>query len=228
MKKALFTVAIAAIIGAVPLASSYAEESISTTTTTTTAPTTTTTTTVVPTTTTAPVVTTTTLSPAQIKYLEVLKVNSMVYNHDDPVPAMAAYRIVARHRGWTPSQIKSWETAIANIMMGESGFCPNVLRGAVLANPKGCVLKRQGRYSDAGFGQLIGIHYRLSKKNPGAGWLCREEGLCSKWQIINSPYQSMTALLALIERSGTKGWCYNRAARRYHRIACNNPGMNVG
>lgn len=164
---------------------------------------------------------------AQIRYLRAVQVNNIVYNWGDPKPAMEAFRLVALNRGWTEKQIKSWEIAIANIMMGESGFCPNVLRGAVMANPKGCVLKRQGRHSDAGFGQLIGIHYKLSTRNPAAGFLCREEGMCSKWQIIASPYNSMLALVALIERSGTGPWCYNNFARRYHRIACSNPGMNV-
>jgi len=191
---------------------------------------------VVPTTTTAPVVIPAPapkpqlkpFTPAQIRYLSVLHVNNLKYNWNDPKPAMEAFRIVAsqRPRPWLPKEIKSWEIAIANIMMGESGFCPNVLRGAVMANPNGCVVKRQGRYEDAGFGQLIRIHYKVTR--PGTGWLCLQEGLCSKWEIIASPYNSMTALVALIERSGTQPWCFNSWARRYHRIACSNPGMDVG
>ena len=226
MKKALLTVAIAAIIGAVPVMSSFAEDATSTTTTT--APTTTTT--VVPTTTTAPVVTTTTapkpLTEAQVRFLRIQRVNHLTYNHGDYKPALEAFRLVATNRGWTPAQIKSWETAVINIMMGESGFCPNVLRGAVIANPKGCVLKKQGKHQDAGFGQLIRINYKHT--SPGTGWLCAQEHLCSKWDIIASPYNSMTALVALIERSGTHPWCYNRWARRYHRPACTHPGMDVG
>ena len=188
-----------------------------------------------PPTTTVPVTTTTVkpkpkpkpLTTEQVRYLRAVQVNSLVYNWGDPKPAMEAFRLVALNRGWTPAQIKSWEIAIANIMMGESGFCPNVLRGAVMGNPQGCVLKRQGKHSDAGFGQLIGINYKLSKKNPAAGFLCREENLCSKWDIIASPYNSMLALVALVERSGTFPWCYNSFARKYHRIACNNPGIDV-
>lgn len=232
MKKTLLTVATAALIGAMLFAPSHAEGEASTTTTTT-APTTTTT--VVPTTTTTPVVTTTTTAPkpkpvvytkAQVRWMRAMYVNSIQYEWLNPWPALKAYRIVATDRGWTPAQIKSWETAIINIMMGESGFCPNTLRGAIIKTNKGCVLKRQGRYEDAGFGQMIGIHYRITR--PGTGWLCKEEGLCSKWAIISSPWASMTSLVALIERSGTAGWCYNAAARRYHRVACSNPGLDVG
>lgn len=169
----------------------------------------------------------------QVRYLSIMHVNNLVYSYGDPKPAMEAFRIVARERGWTPKEIKSWEIAIANIMMGESGFCPNVIRGAKIdgLNP-GCKILRdkrgrllQGTHSDAGFGQLIGIHYRHT--TPGTGWLCDQEKLCSKWQIIASPWNSMTSLVALIERSGVKGWCYNSRARSYHRIACNNPGMDV-
>lgn len=187
-----------------------------------------TTTTQVSTTTTQPSTTTTTqvvYTPEQIKYFDMVHVNRRVYSWGVAEPAMATFRTVAAYRGWTPQEIRSWETAIYDIMKGESGFCPNMLGGARLASTQGCVIARQGRRSDAGFGQLISIHYRYTR--PGTGWLCKQEGLCSKWQIIGSPWNSMTALLALIERSGTQGWCYNASARRHHRVTCNNPGMDV-
>jgi hypothetical protein len=161
----------------------------------------------------------------QMRYLRIVHVNNLKYSHGYAKPAMQAFRLVAEQRGWTPKQIKSWEIAIENIMMGESGFCPNMLRGAIIKNPQGCVLARQGTHSDSGFGQLISIHYRHT--TPGTGWLCAQEKLCSKWEIIASPWNSMTSLVALIERSGVSGWCYNARARRIHRIACNNPGLDV-
>jgi hypothetical protein len=161
-------------------------------------------------------------SAADILFFNMTNVNTKQYNYGDPVPALEAFRIVTAQRGWTPEQIASWERAITNIMMGESGFCPNVLRGVRIGNPQGCVISRQGRYGDAGFGQLIGLHYRYPN-----GWLCKQEKLCSKWDIIATPYNSMTALVALIERSGTQGWCFNAWARRYHREACSHPGMDV-
>ena len=167
------------------------------------------------------------LNAQQVRYLSILHVNNLTYNYGDPKPAMEAFRIVAGQRGWTAKEIKSWEIAIANIMMGESGFCPNVIGGARMASAKGCVISRQGKRSDAGFGQLISLNYKISRTNPGAGWLCKQERLCSKWDIIASPWNSMTALVALIEKAGTQPWCYNSWARKYHRIACNNPGMNV-
>lgn len=150
------------------------------------------------------------------------RINSLTYNYDDPTPAMDAARTVARCRGWNQAQIDSWQIALQDIMRFESGFCPNVLNGARMAgNGAGCVLSRQGRKGDSGFGQLISIHYR-----PGA-WLCSQEGLCSKWDVIATPWSSMTALVAMIERSGTAGYCYNSGARRLHRATCNNPGLDV-
>lgn len=148
------------------------------------------------------------------------------YNMDDPEPAMKAFVAVAGCRGWTTAQIDSWRTAISDIMHFESHYCPNVLGGAVIGQKAGCILKRQGTRSDAGFGQLISIHYRHT--TPGTGWLCDQEGLCSKWDIIASPWNSMTALVALVERSGTAGWCYNRSARKLHWKTCSNPGLDVG
>jgi hypothetical protein len=145
-------------------------------------------------------------------------VNTLTYNHGDAKPAMEAYRVRTQQRGWTARETKSWETAIANIMMGESGFCPNLLRGATLKSAKGCVIRNQGPNSDAGFGQIV-LRY--------SPWLCAQEKLCSKWDIIHNPWNSMTALIALIEKNGTFPWCYNSWARSYHRIACNNPGLNV-
>lgn len=236
MKKTLLTVATAALIGAMLFAPSHAESATSTTTTTT-APTTTTT--VVPTTAKAPVVITAHTAPkakalptrtftkAQIRYLSILHVNNLKYQVGNAKPALEAFRIVAAQRKhpWTPKEIKSWEIAISDIMKGESGYCPNTLRGTTF-RPGTCIVRKQGRYEDAGFGQLIRIHYHHSR--PGTGWLCAQEGLCTKWQIIASPWNSMTALVALIERSGTAGWCYDARARRHHRVACSNPGMDVG
>lgn len=161
----------------------------------------------------------------QVRYFDMLRVNNRTYNWGDPDPAMATFRTVARYRGWSQQQIQSWEIAVRDIMKGESGFCPNMLGGARLANTEGCIIGRQGRRSDAGFGQVISIHYKHT--TPGTGWLCKQEGLCSKWQIIGSPWNSMTALLALIERSGTQGWCYSRSARKHHRVTCSNPGLDV-
>lgn len=153
------------------------------------------------------------------------RINGLIYSYNDPAPAMEAFKAVAICRGWTDQEISSWLIAAKDIMAGESGFCPNLLRGAQIQQSNGCVLETQGKYGDAGFAQLIGIHYRYTK--PGTGWLCGQEGLCSKWDIIATPWNSMTAFQALIERSGTAGWCFSSWARRYHRVTCNNPGMDV-
>lgn len=89
------------------------------------------------------------------------------------------------------------------------------------------MIARQGRKEDAGFGQLIRIHYQIGR--PGTGWLCVQEGLCSKQDIIAAPVGVDDRLLvALIERSGTSGWCYDDGARRLHRRTCGHPGIDVG
>jgi len=137
----------------------------------------------------------------------VTKINSLVYSYGNATPVIQAFRAVATARRWTPASIRLWEPFVINIARRESGFCYNVRRGVVLANPKGCVIKRQGVHSDSGFGQLISIHYK-----PGA-WLCTQERLCSANAIVSTPWNSMTALVALVERSGRQPWCYTARLR---------------
>ena len=157
--------------------------------------------------------------------VEKARINALTYNYGDPVPAMDAAQAVARCRGWSQEQIDSWQIALSDIMRFESGYCPNIISGARIASEQGCVLRRQGTRTDSGFGQLISIHYRIGRGENG--WLCRQEGLCSKWDIIATPWNSMTALLAMVERSDTAGWCFSSWARRLHRATCNNPGINI-
>lgn len=141
------------------------------------------------------------------------KVNSMSYSYGVAAPALEAYRLVAEDRGWSANAIAAWEPFVNDIIVKESGYCPNLRRGARLANGGvGCAISRQGTGSDSGFGQVIGMHYR-----PPKGWLCAQEGLCSSDQIIGTPWASMTALVAMVERNGRQPWCYNAHARRYHR-----------
>lgn len=135
------------------------------------------------------------------------KINSLVYSYGNAAPAAQAFRAVATARHWTPASIRLWEPFVLGVARRESGFCYNVRRGVVLANPTGCVIKRQGTHSDSGFGQLISIHYK-----PGA-WLCTQEHLCSAEAIISTPWNSMTALVALVERSGRQPWCYTASLR---------------
>lgn len=151
-------------------------------------------------------------------------VNGLDYRYYDSGPAMEAFRLVATQCGWTTGQVASWETAVYDIMAGESGFCPNVRRGAITRGAwESCWnLKRQGKGSDAGFGQLIRkYHYG------GGKWLCQNHGVCTVNQITDEPWVSMHALVMLIERADVSPWCFSRWARRYHRVACNNPGLDV-
>jgi hypothetical protein len=140
-------------------------------------------------------------------------VNAQPYSYGDLGPVEVAYRTVARHRGWSEATIEAWLPFIVHdVVKGESGGCYNVRRGVRLANGgQGCAIARQGRGSDSGFGQLISLHYRSP-----SGALCRDEELCSADAITATAWDSMTALLWLVERSGRHGWCYNARARSYH------------
>lgn len=139
-------------------------------------------------------------------------VNSRPYSLGVAEPALQAFAEVARCRGWSQADIVAWTPFVTDVMAGESGFCPNPRRGARWANGgKNCAISRQGTYSDSGFGQLISIHH-----GPGR-WLCVQEGICGANSVISTPWNSMVALVALVERSGSQPWCYNASARRYHK-----------
>lgn len=141
----------------------------------------------------------------------------------DSTAALQAWRADTCRAGWTQEDTEKWVPFVENVVIGESGGCWNLRRGAKIGNPVGCVLAvdkwgnpRQGKGSDSGYGQVISIHYKLSKTNKAAGWLCVSDGLCSADDIIATPASSIRALRRMIERSGSQPWCYNAAARRYH------------
>lgn len=90
---------------------------------------------------------------------------------------------VARCKGLDPARDRSWLVAVEDIMRFESGFCWNILGGARDAGV-GCVIARQGRRKDAGFGQLIRIHYQIGR--PGTGWLCVQKG-CARSRTSSRP-----------------------------------------
>lgn len=138
------------------------------------------------------------------------KINSAVYTLDNPTPARAAYRAVAKARHWTDASIRNWEPFIMAVVQRESHYCPNVKRGAIATTKGavgGCVLKVQGTHSDSGFGQVIGINYTSTAP------LCVIDRLCSSQAIIGTPWNSMTALVALVERNGRHPWCYTYSLR---------------
>lgn len=148
-------------------------------------------------------------SQAAVRHPEVRSmVEGLTYRLDDPTPATSAYRAVAEARGWSQTTIDRWQPFLIAVMRRESHFCPNVRRGARIARVEGCVLARQGRGTDSGFGQVISLHYRQG------AWLCNQEGLCSAEAIVGSPWNSMTAFLALVERAGRQGWCYTPRLKR--------------
>ena len=131
-------------------------------------------------------------------------VNGMTYAYGEAYPAMIAFDLVTKSRGWSDSDIAAWSPFAQAIMGRESGFCPNVRRGARIGQAWGCVLSRQGTHEDSGFAQLIRIEY-----GPGT-WVCTHEGICSSEDVIATPWNSMTAFVSLLEHSGRGPWCYTK------------------
>ncbi len=137
---------------------------------------------------------------------EITTVNNFPYSVFVEAPAMQAFEIVTVSRGWTAERIVRWEPFVSAVMRRESGYCPNLRRGAKMTG-KGCEFSKQGFGTDSGFGQVISIHYGLGR------WMCVQEKLCSADDIIATPWNSMTALVALIEKDGFRPWCYTDALR---------------
>lgn len=146
-------------------------------------------------------------------------VNSLPYSYQSKEPVMTAFRAVAAWRGWTPEQIASWETAVWDIALKEAQGCWNVRYGARFKywDGRNCELSRVGRGA-AGYGQITTV---------ALGAPCRRVNICTQAEIVASPWNSMLALVALIEESGVRPWCYDSFSRKFHRVACNNPGLDV-
>ncbi len=146
-------------------------------------------------------------------------VNALPYSYRAKDPVMTAFRSVAASRGWTPEQVASWETAVWDIALKEAQGCWNVRYGAKFTHwdGRGCLLRKSGSGA-AGYGQITKV---------AMGASCRRVNICDAATVVASPWNSMLALVALIEESGVKPWCYDSFSRGYHRVACNNPGLDV-
>lgn len=148
-----------------------------------------------------------TVPPPSIRGL----VNALPYQHYNDVPAMKAFRLVAAERGWSSQRIESWAPFVRDVMLGESAFCWNRRRGDIVASYSMCVITRQGRYEDVGFGQVTRSWYGSNAT------LCTKYGVCSSSQILASPYDSMLwSIIVPLEEAGSQSWCYNAFARSYH------------
>lgn len=140
------------------------------------------------------------------------EVNALPYNLGDPAPAMKAFALVAHDEGFSDQWIAQWSPFAKNVMKGESMYCPNVRRGAVMAADGTCRIIRQGRGSDAGFAQVIRRYFY----GPGQ-FLCVEHGICSAAQIVNEPYVSMQSFVFSIDKLGSQPWCYTKKLKRMER-----------
>lgn len=150
----------------------------------------------------------------------VAKVNGLAYSYDLKAPVIEAFRTVTACRGWTAAETASWETAVWDIALKEAHACWNVRYGARFAawDGAGCVLSKKGSGA-SGYGQITSVLHPIT---------CRLANLCSGPAIVASPYTSMLSLVVLIEDQGVSPWCYDRFSRNFHRVACGNPGHDVG
>lgn len=133
------------------------------------------------------------------------------FYENDPAPAMELYRIVAEEDfGWTPAQIDARAPFVQAVMARESHFCPNVIRGDVVAPDctvtNGRPDHRLQSATDSGFGQvLMSVHSKM---------LCPSRWhLCTREDVVASPRASMRALLELVDRYGRQPWCYTARLR---------------
>lgn len=146
-------------------------------------------------------------------------VNALPFSYQQPQPVLDAFRLVAAEDGWSPDAIASWEVAVADIAHKEAQDCWNVRYGAKFKywDGRACELRYGGRGA-SGFGQITSVLHPIT---------CELASLCSGPEIVASPYTSMRALVVVIRASGVSPWCYSRSSRRFHRIACGNPGVDV-
>jgi hypothetical protein len=146
-------------------------------------------------------------------------VNGLRYSYRAKEPVVLAFRAVTAQRGWSTAQTRSWETAMWDIALKEAQGCWNVRYGARFAHHdgRGCVLSRSGSGA-AGYGQITKV---------ALGPSCERVGICTQAGVVASPYHSMRALVATIEANGVRPWCYDGFSRRFHAVACNNPGLDV-
>lgn len=139
--------------------------------------------------------------PAVVQY-----VDSLPYKYQDMGPAMEAYRAIAADCGWPADLIEARSEFVGRVMYGESGGCWNILGGTRNWTGEGCLFRKWGRNSDAGFGQVTDILRRGLK-------MCDQMGICNRWDSVKSPSESMyTYVLAL--NNGKGPWCYVYKGRK--------------
>ena len=151
-------------------------------------------------------------------------VNTQPYFYGDMGPVTVAYEHVATHLDWDiqmmadgRTKLEAWrEFVITDLIAKESGGCPNI-RGGTRYNAIGDSCNNpvtRGRKTDSGFGQVTPVLYHGSNST-----ICKNTGICSSRQVIESPWNSMMATLITIEKHGSQPWCYNKFARSYHNCS---------
>lgn len=124
--------------------------------------------------------------------------------------AVPCYRAVAAERGWAPDIVDAWQPWLITdpwgVLAKESRGCWNLTFGDVIGFGEPCTEMRGGNDGeDAGFGQATLAWYGRN------ALLCKNHGVCSSRQIIESPYASMLySVILLVEYDGSGPWCFTR------------------
>lgn len=137
-------------------------------------------------------------------------VRAITYRFGDPGPAWEAFKITAGSYGWSQAKLALWKPFVIDVMLGESHFCPNVARWAIIAPDSNCVVERQGVHDDAGIAQITAVWYGQGK------WLCVNHGICSRSAILSDPWISFRSFFHVIDEFGSDPWCFSEWARGYH------------
>lgn len=137
-------------------------------------------------------------------------VNALPYGWQNMGPAMDAFRVVATARGWTAIAIDRWTPFVYDVIVKESGGCPNTIGGDLFVVGTCDQYTRHGHAEDSGIGQLTFVLYGPS------GPVCKATGLCSQQSIIATPWASIVSMVATLELLGQGPYCYDARSRGYH------------
>lgn len=136
--------------------------------------------------------------------------NGLTYDFEEMLNPMICWHAVATEQGVSASDIAEADAWIFDVIVKESGGCPFLI-GGDRDLPVLCIPRHRGTGSDAGFGQATYSYWGPTGK------LCTVYGICSKKQILESPYTSMlNSVVRVAILDGRYGYCDYVGAPKYH------------
>lgn len=139
--------------------------------------------------------------------------NSLVYDFEEMLNPMICLYAVLVEQGVSQAEIDYADSWFFDVIAKESGGCPFLI-GGDRDLPVLCIPLHHGHESDTGFGQATYSYYGPTGK------LCTVYGVCSRAQILESPYTSMLySVVDVAILDGRYGYCDYKGAPRYHN--CN-------